>query len=160
MSKDVGIQTEIIDAYKECMHIFEQAAELHPGIALAAVTNCLQTVYWHADKDPQKYTWIDHAKAVLKESLGTRMSMETIANKLDMNYHAFRRKFKASTHYAPGDWLIQQRIQRAQDLLQHKSIDAVADELGYPDRFVFSKQFKHLTGYAPKQYQREILRMT
>ncbi|RAV23112.1 helix-turn-helix domain-containing protein [Paenibacillus contaminans] len=55
------------------------------------------------------------------------------------------------------EYQIKARIEYARYLLEHsdQSVKEIAFHLGYPDPFVFSKQYKAITGLAPSQTLRE-----
>ena len=63
----------------------------------------------------------------------------------------FRRRFHELTGMAPGDYHLQLRMERAEQLLAHHSVKDTAEQLGYGDPFVFSRQFKRATGMAPSE---------
>lgn len=64
------------------------------------------------------------------------------------------RKYKKAT---PHEYIIRNRINAAMKILETSgaSIGEVAEELGYGDRFSFSKQFKKITGLTPSEYRRK-----
>lgn len=65
------------------------------------------------------------------------------------------RLFKKHCGVTPGEYMIRARIDRAKQLLQipGMSVKQVALDLGYPDPYAFSKQFKARTGIAPGRFQ-------
>ncbi|MGO4271863.1 helix-turn-helix transcriptional regulator [Paenibacillus sp. TAF58] len=52
-------------------------------------------------------------------------------------------------------YIHQLKTQRAKHLLRNtaKSVKEVAEEVGYPDPFYFSRMFKKIEGVAPQQYR-------
>ncbi|MGC3957754.1 MAG: helix-turn-helix transcriptional regulator [Verrucomicrobiota bacterium] len=64
--------------------------------------------------------------------------------------------FKRQTGFAPLDFFIRLRMQRACELLGTTSLSVkeVAAELGYDDPFYFSRVFKTVSGIAPTDYRR------
>lgn len=70
----------------------------------------------------------------------------------------FTRVFKATFGTSPIDWLRRERISQAKRRLveSESSIKEIAEQVGYPDRFFFSKDFKSHTGLSPRAFrQRE-----
>lgn len=65
------------------------------------------------------------------------------------------RVFKQVTGSLPRDFIIQVRIDRAKQLLRESSlsIGEIADALGYPDVFFFSRQFKNRSGLSPTHFR-------
>ncbi|MBO7147509.1 MAG: helix-turn-helix transcriptional regulator [Lentisphaeria bacterium] len=69
---------------------------------------------------------------------------EEEARKLSISYSHFRRLFKELTGCAPNHFLIEARLNLAEQLLQNDvlSIAEVAHKCGFPDEFYFSRLFK------------------
>lgn len=63
--------------------------------------------------------------------------------------------FKCVTGFAPIDFFIRVRMQRACELLEetNSSVKQVAALLGYTDPFYFSRLFKSVNGVAPSVYR-------
>ncbi len=150
----IGIQPEIISAYKDCHDLFGREEAVNTNQAVHAVLHCLRLIYQAIDHLRNKDDFLTQAKYILTNEMSSRKSLQAIASEMDMNYHAFRRRFKDLCDVSPGDWQIQQRIRRAQTLITEMSIEDVAEELGYADRFIFSRQFKKVTGLSPKDYRK------
>lgn len=96
---------------------------------------------------------IEEARRLLDADLYQRINLAQVAAKLGIDYHRFRRLFTQTIGISPGQYRIQRRIALARRLLmqRHLSVSEVARELGYPDPFVFSRQFKRVTGMTPRQ---------
>ena len=66
--------------------------------------------------------------------------------------------FAAEAAAIPGrhHYQTRQRVQAACGLLMDRSLSIVqvAERLGYPDAFTFSKQFKRVMGQSPSSYRR------
>ena len=67
----------------------------------------------------------------------------------------FRRRFRQTFGLAPRTWLVRRRVQQAMLRLDESdaTISEVAAALGYPDVFLFSRQFKVVTGVAPTAWR-------
>lgn len=65
------------------------------------------------------------------------------------------RLFKKHCGVTPGEFMIRTRIDHAKQLLKipGTSVKQVALDLGYPDPYAFSKQFKARTGTAPGRFR-------
>jgi AraC-like DNA-binding protein len=68
----------------------------------------------------------------------------------------FARRFREVYGTSPIDWLRRERIRQAQRRLgdTEDPVQWIAEQVVYRDRFFFSKDFKRLTGYAPREYRR------
>jgi AraC-like DNA-binding protein len=56
---------------------------------------------------------------------------------------------------APKTWLVRRRIHHAALRLDESDdpVSVVASDLGYPDLFLFSRQFKMVMGRSPRHYR-------
>lgn len=84
---------------------------------------------------------------------------ETIKN-IGYNTDYMRRSFKAKTQKTPRNYLIDLRIDRAQQLLiinPYESIESISLKCGFRDPFYFSTCFKKHIGLSPLQYRKQNL---
>lgn len=81
--------------------------------------------------------------------------VDALAEMCGMSTPHFARLFKAAMGTSPIDWLRKERINQAKRRLGDttESIQRIADQVGYRDRFFFSKDFKKLTGFTPRQFR-------
>ncbi|WP_414586431.1 helix-turn-helix domain-containing protein [Scytonema sp. PCC 10023] len=90
----------------------------------------------------------------INDNLNRKLGLEAIANELGMSQYYFCRLFKQSMGIAPYRYLMQQRIERAKELLkQGVAIADIALECGFANQRHFSKAFRQFTGTTPKKYQ-------
>ncbi|MCZ7648071.1 MAG: AraC family transcriptional regulator [Planctomycetota bacterium] len=99
---------------------------------------------------------IHEACRMLEQSADGREPLEEIARDLGLSYATFRKHFREELGVSPGTYRIRQRIQRACRLLPQHSVKCVAAELGYPDPFTFSSQFKAAMGVSPQGFQKRL----
>lgn len=66
--------------------------------------------------------------------------------------------FKREMGQSIGNYLMERRVERAKELLitTNMSIADIAVEIGYDNFSYFSRMFKKKTGYAPKEYKKEM----
>jgi AraC-like DNA-binding protein len=85
-----------------------------------------------------------------------RLPLSKLAAELRMSYERFRKVFRERVGVSPGEYRIRRRIDRARALLQadDRPIKAVAEELGYPNPYAFSAQFKQLVGESPEAFRK------
>lgn len=93
----------------------------------------------------------------LSGDLARRWTAEAIAGVAGLSPSQLRRLFRAETGLSPLSWLRRERITLAKTLLlDHRfSIQDVADAVGYPDPFHFSRDFRALTGRAPRAFRQD-----
>jgi len=80
-----------------------------------------------------------------------------LANKASMATNAFTRLFTKEIGVSPQRYVKKKRIDKACILLHHSSlsIDHVAVQTGFSDRYHFSRIFKQIAKVSPARYKRE-----
>lgn len=91
----------------------------------------------------------------INEYLHQDIKLSDLANLLGMSRFHFCHLFKQSIGIAPYQYLIQQRIERAKQLLKQtdSSITDIALLCGFNSHSHLSKQFRQITGITPKAYR-------
>ncbi len=87
--------------------------------------------------------------------LGQDLKLADLAQLLDMSQFHFSRLFKQSMGQSPFQYLRQQRIERAKQLLKQTNdpIVNIALECGFSSHSHLSKQFRQLIGMTPKAFR-------
>jgi AraC family transcriptional regulator len=82
------------------------------------------------------------------------LSLKELAAIVQISPHYFAQLFKQSTGISPHQYVIQQRIKRARELLkkQELTIADVAKIVGFVDQSHFHRHFKRLVGITPKAF--------
>jgi AraC-like DNA-binding protein/mannose-6-phosphate isomerase-like protein (cupin superfamily) len=96
---------------------------------------------------------ISNVISMLNNSPETIHSVAGLAKKAGFNERYFAGKFKSITSLSPTSYMVKCRMRYASSLLagSNLSVQEVAEQLGYSDAFVFSKQFKKVYGYSPSK---------
>lgn len=83
------------------------------------------------------------------------IKLTDLSSLLGMSEFHFSRQFKQATGISPYHYLLQQRIERAKQLLKRSnhSIADIALTCGFNSHSHLSKQFRQLTGITPKAYR-------
>ncbi|NEQ95940.1 MAG: helix-turn-helix transcriptional regulator [Cyanothece sp. SIO2G6] len=83
------------------------------------------------------------------------IQLADLAQLLKMSQFHFSRLFKQSIGLSPYQYLLQQRVERAKQLLQQtdQSIVDIALTCGFNSHSHLSKQFRKVTGVTPKAYR-------
>jgi AraC-like DNA-binding protein len=100
---------------------------------------------------------VDHIKAHYSEPL----TVEELARKVHLSVRQFERKFKATFHTTPRQYLIKMRILAACDQLLHsrKSITEIALDTGFYDHSAFTHQFTRHMQQTPREYRKQYLQL-
>lgn len=81
--------------------------------------------------------------------------IEEICQTLGISRATLHRSFIKSCGVSPGEYIINARIERAKELLKHKTpVKATAASCGFADQLYFSRVFRHATGISPTEYKR------
>lgn len=91
---------------------------------------------------------MNHELALTRDNRG-------ICKRIGMSLNNFYRLFLAETGTTPKHYLLNQRMESARRLLidSEKTIDEIAFETGYADRYHFSKAFKSFYACPPVAYR-------
>jgi AraC family transcriptional activator FtrA len=92
----------------------------------------------------------------LQEHLNEPVTVEDLAARSAMSPRTFARRFLASTGSTPYQWLLRQRVQLAQRLLEMSDlpIDAVAEQSGFSTAANLRKHFSRAVHTSPQAYRR------
>lgn len=95
----------------------------------------------------------------LLEHYDSPLRMEELAQRAGLSPAQFDRRMKKIFHLSAGQYLIKTRIDHAARLLAgtDRSIADVALQAGFSDQSALSRQFRQVTGFAPRQY-RQLMR--
>jgi AraC family transcriptional regulator len=91
----------------------------------------------------------------IHEHLDQDIKLADLAGLIGMSQFHFSHLFKQSLGTSPYQYLLQQRIELAKQLLKQtkRSIMDIALECGFNSHSHLSKQFRQLTGMTPKRYR-------
>jgi AraC family transcriptional regulator, transcriptional activator FtrA len=92
----------------------------------------------------------------LQEHLNEPVTVEELAARSAMSPRTFARRFLASTGTTPYQWLLRQRIQLAQRLLETTdlAVDLIAEASGFSTAANLRKHFSRTVHTSPQSYRR------
>ena len=99
---------------------------------------------------------INKARIIFRTNIDRDISIESVAEELNVSYAWFRKSFKAYSGIAPHQYLLQLKIEKAKILLADPSlqIKEIALLLNFKSPFYFSKLFREKTGLSPRAVQK------
>ena len=123
------------------VHLLRQYATSKPRI----------TVYDGGLPDRQLLQVLEY----INEHLDRDIKLADLAQLLDISQFHFSHMFKRAIGTSPYQYLLQQRVERAKQLLKQteRSIMDIALDCGFNSHSHLSKQFRQFTGMTPKAYR-------
>ncbi len=90
------------------------------------------------------------------EHLGTDLSVARLAARAHMSERTFARRFRAETGATPHQWVTDQRLLFAEQLLEtaDQSVEHIARQAGFGTAAVLRHHFAQARGTSPQQYRR------
>ncbi|WP_148598092.1 helix-turn-helix domain-containing protein [Aquisphaera giovannonii] len=101
------------------------------------------------------------AMAYINERLGEEISVARLAQVAGLSPYHFLRVFKRATGRSPHRYIIEQRVNRAADLLRdpRRTIVEVAYEVGFCSQSHLTVVFRRFMKTTPAAYRDEMLRL-
>ncbi|MDO4287259.1 MAG: AraC family transcriptional regulator [Eubacteriales bacterium] len=101
-------------------------------------------------------TAVLHAIAYMERHFPERLSIEKIADQVNLSEYYFSRLFRKCTSVSPHAYLVNLRITMARQLLtvSQKSVERIAEECGFHSTTNFIRSFREHVGCTPKQFRR------
>lgn len=96
----------------------------------------------------------------INKNPGARNSIEELSAYVKMSVNNFHRKFLSSTFTTPKQYVMRKRMEFARGLLMNGTltIDEIAEQAGFSNRYHFSKAFKNYYSFPPIAYRKFIKR--
>jgi AraC family transcriptional regulator len=97
-----------------------------------------------------------HAKEAMDANLNNEINIAQLAHECGLSTSRFARAFKESTGCPPHRWLLQRRIERAQDLLLNsdKTLVEIAKACGFSGQSHLTRAFSQTVGTSPGFWRR------
>jgi RpiB/LacA/LacB family sugar-phosphate isomerase len=91
----------------------------------------------------------------IRENIAREVSVAQLAKTVGMSQYYFSKLFKMSTGTTPHQYVMRQRVERAQLLLHDDRIalSKVATQVGFETQSHFTSVFRHIVGITPKRYR-------
>ena len=94
--------------------------------------------------------------SLVEDSPGNKWSIQELAAKSGLGRVRFSTEFKRVFGVPPAKFIMRKRLERARYLLlaTGRTLEDIAEELGFSDAFHLSKSFKADTGLSPKEFRK------
>jgi len=99
---------------------------------------------------------VRRAKEMLMAHLDGEITLEELAGECELSRSHFARAFRKTTGQPPHRWLLEQRIERAKDMLLKSDLPLaeIADICGFSDQSHFTRVFAGALGVPPGEWRR------
>ncbi len=99
---------------------------------------------------------INHLMEQIRQDISQKYSLDELAESVMMTRRTFTRKFHKATGMAFGEWLITERLNLAQDLLESTdlSIEQVVAKTGFSSVLMLREKFKARFAVTPNQWRK------
>jgi len=97
----------------------------------------------------------DNFKNTILNNFDVEFTSEDYAHLCAMSLSTFKRKFKEHFGTTPGNWILQRKMEVAEQLLggTEKTINEISLEAGYENTSHFIRSFKKIHGATPAQFR-------
>lgn len=99
------------------------------------------------------------AQTLMLENLSRKITVREVAKRCGISPSHFMRAFRDTCGTTPYQWVLQQRIKLAKQLLatSYLTLPEIALECGFAHREPFTKAFARITGCGPSRWRRHYL---
>jgi AraC-like DNA-binding protein len=103
----------------------------------------------------EKIDCVDSAILFMQGHINDNISLNELSKQYNYSVSRFSNLFKQKTGYAPIDYFVQMKMQKACQQLDFtdRSIKDIAFSMGFDDPYYFSKRFRKIIGMSPKKYR-------
>jgi AraC family transcriptional regulator, transcriptional activator FtrA len=91
------------------------------------------------------------------ENLSDVITVSTLAEKAGLTTRSLSRRFQEEMGMSPLQWLIEQRVRKAQAMLESTEfpVEEIAHQCGFGGLLPCRRHFRRLVGVSPQQYRRQ-----
>lgn len=147
---------EKLSIIKEHLNHEHTRFSIHSTLAIHSLINDLL-----ADLPPDNWQQVTKDNRIIntlsyiEKNINTKLDNTILASNTNLVTNAFTRLFKEEMGISPQKYIRTKRIKKACIHLHHSnlSIEEVAQQTGFADRFHFSRIFKRETGISPAKYK-------
>ena len=103
----------------------------------------------------EKIDAVDNAILYMQARIDDNISLNDLSTHFNYSTSRFSNLFRQKTGYAPIDYFIQMKMQKASQQLDFtdRSIKDIALSLGFDDPYYFSRRFRKVIGMSPAKYR-------
>ncbi|MFK7804948.1 MAG: AraC family transcriptional regulator [Anaerolineae bacterium] len=154
-----------VQLFRQCYDILAEGFVLNRLIYAAKVShNLLGELFFNnsafsAYQRSNRLHSIESTLNYLRQNMSDRLSLTEMAQHANLSVPHFSRLFREQTGYAPVDYFIHLKLQKASSLLNltDMSVREIASSVGYEDPYYFSRLFKKVIGISPTAARNQLI---
>lgn len=143
---------ELVEKYEHghAINMFQEDAFIGRLLAKLSLPKISET-----DADDPESSPVETAVQYIQNHIGEDISLDDLARLVALSPYYFAHTFKKKTGYAPAEYVLKTRMERARMLLVHskKTIAEIAYDVGYSAPASFTNVFKKKLGLSPRAYR-------
>lgn len=149
-SASVGAKAEGMNVLVLAVHLLEQ--DLAQEVVDAYLGATLAPVEVVGGLPPRR---LQRVFAHVRENIAQELAVAELAQVVGMSQYYFSKLFKLSTGTTPHQYVMRQRVERAQELLREgrTPLAEIATHAGFETQSHFTSVFRRLSGVTPKHYR-------
>jgi AraC family L-rhamnose operon transcriptional activator RhaR/AraC family L-rhamnose operon regulatory protein RhaS len=154
--KEMALVTEMVDRLESELKSREPGFGFMATACFMQIIGLLSRSYGRIPStDGKALLRIGEALSHLERNIHGELDLDELASIAQMSRRSFLRVFQSATGTSPLAWVIEQRINRACNLLRHtdRRITEIAFDIGFNDSNYFTRQFTKITGLSPRNYR-------
>ena len=155
----VGVYDTLCETYEKAYKVAEDQLPAYQQQLAGYVTLIIATIYARSRQlpylDNPDMGSINLAMKHMRQNLHQNLCMEDISAEVGMGYSKFRKVFKDYTGFAPAQYFLRLKMERAKDYLLNTSLSCkeISFRLGFDSASYFNKMFRLYQGQTPKEYR-------
>ncbi|MDN5217483.1 AraC family transcriptional regulator [Fulvivirgaceae bacterium BMA12] len=121
-------------------------------LILSSINSLPQSIWLSKKVDHRIMTLLEY----MERNMAKKMTSKTLASQLCVSPSSFLRLFKTNVGKSPSKYLTQIRIDKACNLLLHTdtSMDTIAEQCGFTDRYHLTKVFSNIKKISPAAFRK------
>lgn len=156
----VGVYDTLCAAYDWAYEVAEQQLPAYQQQLAGYVTLIVCTIYARSKQlpymDSPEANSINLAQKYMRQHLSENLCMEDVAVEAGMSYSKFRKAFKDYTGFAPAQYFLRLKMERAKDYLFSTDLSCkeISYRLGFDSASYFNKMFRLHQGITPMEFRK------
>ena len=154
---DIGLHDSVLELYHQIADVARIEGPGYQQVLGSLIAHLLAHIHsltLQHGKESANERIVQRAKFLLADNVTAHLDIGWLSKSLGMGYSRFRQIFKTCTGLSPYQYFLDQKINRAKELLQQGqfTVKEIAYMLSFDDPYYFSHLFKKKTGHPPSAW--------